>query len=99
MPAAEPPYLETFCAALLERKATPRTIEAFRLYWLSLSRPMSHCPCPFCFAVGQQGRMIEQTQNNGILPLRCETCGERILLPLLDSPPSPPSQPRVPGAR
>src|SRR5688572_8715824 len=99
MPAEEPQFLEKFCAALLERQAAPRTIEAFRLYWLSLSRPMAHFPCPFCFAVGQQGRMIEQTQDRGMVPMVCETCSERILVPLVEVPPTPPSARRVPRER
>jgi|SRR5688572_3666509 len=89
-------YLTQFCEALRTRKVAPRTIEAFRLYWLSLPRPLAHCPCPFCFAVGQQGRMIEQTQDRGMLPLVCETCSEKILIPRVEAAPRPPSEPRIP---
>lgn len=99
MPVAEPSYLEKFCEALLERQVAPRTIEAFKLYWLSLPRPLTHFPCPFCFAVGQQGRMIEQTQDRGTVPLVCETCSGRILIPLAEPPPAPPSEPRAPRER
>ena len=94
MPAEFESYLTQFCEALRNRQAAPRTIEAFKLYWMSLSRPLAHCPCPFCFAVGQQGRMIEQTQDGNKLPLICETCSERILIPLADTPPPSPSAPR-----
>ena len=99
MPAEFESYLPQFCEALRKRKAAPRTIEAFRLYWQSLSRPLVQCPCPFCFAVGQQGRMIEQTQDGNNLPLRCETCSERILIPVPETPPTSPSAPRVPRER
>ena len=96
MPAELKNYLPQFCDALLKRQATSRTVEAFKLYWMSLSHPMQYCPCPFCFAVGQQGRMVEQTQNHGVLPLQCETCGEQILIRLIEPPPAPPSERRSP---
>src|SRR5687768_570518 len=85
MPAELANYLSQSCEALLKRHASTRTVDSFKLYWNSLSRPMLHRPCPFCFAVGQQGRMIEQTQTGDLLPLRCETCGENILVRLTPS--------------
>jgi hypothetical protein len=81
MPKGRRDYLPQFLDTLQKRRGVmPRETEAFTIYWHSLPDPIDELACPFCFVVGQQGRMVEQTKVGDTAALRCRTCSEQILI-------------------
>jgi len=63
----------------MKRRATPAgTIERFVRHLRALPAG-SDLPCPFCFALGRDGTLLEQTKTTTILSMRCASCGEQVV--------------------
>jgi hypothetical protein len=78
-PAAVPDTDIQLVRALKERGASSYMLEHFARR-LRSRPPDSDLPCPFCFGLGRDSPLIEQTRMGQILTFRCHTCGEQVLL-------------------
>ena len=64
---------------LKEKGASAYTLERFARH-LRSRPPESPLPCPFCFGLGQDSELVEQTRIGDIYTVRCHTCGDQITL-------------------
>jgi hypothetical protein len=76
---AEPDLFERMLPDLEARGLTPHQIGRAREYWLSTpsNEPL---PCPLCFLVGRQGKLVTMPNAYGVQRLKCGTCNEPIEL-------------------
>ena len=64
---------------LKEKGASAYTLERFARHLRSLPLEAA-LPCPFCFGLGQESELVEQTRIRDIHTVRCPTCGDQITL-------------------
>jgi hypothetical protein len=64
----------------LGRRLPKPVLDQFREHWRGVPADAHEFPCPFCFAAGRDGALVEQTEIGGIAALRCTLCAEQILV-------------------
>ena len=72
---------EQLVQALRLHGASAFVLERFALRLRS--RPAGAAlPCPFCFRLGRESELIDQTRTRDTYAVRCSTCGDQIVLRL-----------------
>ena len=74
-----PDLNEQLVQALAERGASTPMLERFARHLRS--RPANApLPCPFCFGLGRESELAEQTRFRDVYTVRCHTCGDQFTL-------------------
>jgi hypothetical protein len=79
MPPGSPDFDAQLVLLLKESGASRQTIDRYAVR-LRARAAGSGLPCPFCFTLGRDSILAEQTRIAAILVMRCNTCEKQVLL-------------------